>query len=155
MDATETENAVDALLNQYDVEYIVTLVGPTRRDKWDCDQWRVLLQGPKSKRPIAARFETSFYTGTGLRKGNGKDKKSPLYRERPVKPSAASVLYSLLLDFETSHQSFSHWCDAFDYNSDSMKDFNLYQQCCEIGKQLSTIFNHEQRKALSEALQDY
>lgn len=126
-----TDEKIDALLIEWGVPYSAKLVGETKRDEWVCDKWAVTL----------GSLSTDFFTGTGLRK--------------KVKPSAASVLHSLLLDASANDRSFNDWCSDYDYSNDSMKAFETYQACCAIGEKLRKIFNHAQRETLRELLEGY
>ena len=44
-------------------------------------------------------------------------------------PSAADVLYCLVMDASTSDVSFADWCDTFGYNPDSIADGQTYKAC--------------------------
>lgn len=74
---------------------------------------------------------------------------------QPKKPKNSDIMYSLLLDSEASSYSFSEWCDNFGYESDSIKALNIYQACCNIGKQLNKVFSQEQLQQMKIALEDY
>lgn len=141
---------------------------------WKHDLWQFTLSSPKRdgdphSRPAASMSET-FKTGLGHRvkpKGfvsgwhHGYVRPGTLAAEQnmklmtPVKPTAASVLYSILLDGEAQHQSFRDWAGDFGYDADSINAFTTYQACCKIGESLSKIFTREQRASLQEALQEY
>jgi hypothetical protein len=108
-----------------------------------------------------------FFTGMALRKKAKmptweKNRVGPRGIERwhrendkPQAPRAATVLHSTLMDARALDTSFEYWCDDFGYSSDSIKHLNVYQACCEIGKKINAMFNHEQRKHLNELLEDY
>lgn len=72
-----------------------------------------------------------------------------------VCPTAASVLYSLVLDSEASGVSFSDWCESFGYDDDSISSLNTYQACCEIAKRMRKVFSLVHIENLRELLQDY
>lgn len=134
-------------------------------DKWSC----AFTKGDGRE----AHEEFEFYTGLGHRKPaewkfgcrgyDGGPKPTPgtlLYEHwqadaRPQAPHAADVLHSIILDSSAVGQSFQSWCDEFGYDSDSRKAEATYRACQENADKLSRIFNHQQREALAEALQDY
>lgn len=164
MDSKEIESAVNESLAGMDIEMKAVHVGlTTRENNWECDAWRITFTH-KMRRNVDQTFD--FYTGLGHRKAPS----IPYYMKhehpsrikqwkeqngKPVKSSAASVLYSLVMDASANDQSFNDWCSNFGYDTDSMKAFNTYQACCNISKQLYTLFTHAQIEALRELLQDY
>lgn len=74
---------------------------------------------------------------------------------KPVKPRAANVLHSLLMDSTANDFSFNDWCEEYDYSSDSISAFNTYQACCKIGTELHKIFDREQITTLRDMMQDF
>lgn len=147
MNAKESDATINAKLVEWNITYKARYVGQVQRDKkWDCDQWDVTFSKLAGK-----SFRTDYYKGLGLR---SKIKESSFSTGgKPVKPEAAGVLYSLLLD--ASEQSFSYWCGDLGYDTDSIKAFNTYHACERIGKELRTVFDREQRAELSKLLEDY
>jgi hypothetical protein len=168
------EAKVDELLAQAGVRFDVRYVGRIKKDggvgskPWDCDQWAITL----SKGTVV--WNTSYYTGLGLRKamrpgadGLRVERKNPEPRNtndwhrwneahlKPIKPTAASLMYSLLLDGSALDESFPNWCGNFGYSTDSLKALNTYNECCAIGQQLRLLFTYAQRADLLLALQDY
>lgn len=164
---------VDAYLAEIGMTFETFYVGQTKRDDWGCFEWRVALyetksiwsNGQKSKPPLLA---TPYYMGLAHRhpkKGafqppKGASKNSLAYEawERgctaPTPPTAAEVLYSLMLDGEAINESFSDWCSDLGYDSDSIKALNTYRECEETGKLLRKVFTHEQRERLRELTQN-
>ena len=134
------KNRIDAMLQARNIKFSAVLVGPTVRDKWECDAWRVSF----------GKFTTDYFTGTGHRKQA--NKYMPL---KPVAPCAADVLYSLILDAEACEQSYQDWCDNFGYESDSIKALNTYRACEAIGHELRKVFDHATRESFRNVLQDY
>ena len=137
----EIENKVDALLQSYGVPFSARYAGVVTKPDWDIDgkgqrvdAWRVNVGG----------FETDYFSGLGLRKDGA-----------PVTPSAAEVLYGLLLNAEAGDMSFYEWCGEFGYSDDSIKALNIYKQCEETARALKKVFTHDQMAELREALQDY
>lgn len=155
----EIKDRIDAMLTEKFYEFQVFATGQTKRGDWDCDSWRVIFTGPGKR-----RMETSYYTGLGLRKSkhpmpNLKNSHlSPrewkAQNEKPVPPRAGEVLHSLLLDGDAINQSFNDWCDNFGVDPDSMKQFKMYQECCETGAQLRKLFSHEFQSQLQELTQE-
>lgn len=141
---------------------------------WPCDEWQVTFRN-ESKNQI----DTEYSTGIGHRvlrhiyKNDNKAKKdfiavknhlTPkternitllLAISEPTKPTPASVLYSLISDSSALDTSFEYWCDDYGYDTDSIRHFNIYQQCCNIGKQMKQVFTNKQIETLKEMLQDY
>lgn len=72
-----------------------------------------------------------------------------------VSPTAASVLYSLLLDSDCGYELFEDFCDNFGYDQDSIKALEIYKTCQKNAKQLTNLFTHEQLEVLRELLEDY
>ena len=156
-----TDSAVDNLLAQQGIKFSVALIGETKREDWTCDAWRFTLSAGKQA------YTGDFYTGIGHRKavkGAPADKGNPntLYREdwekrwlNPVAPSAASVLYSLLLDSRAADMSFDDWASEYGYSDDSIKALESYRACCKTARELRGIFKPEVREALQALLQDY
>lgn len=161
----EIDAQVADFLAGANVVYSIRLIGATTRDKWQCDEWRVSFKGANSV------FKTEYFTGTGHRKDTaitamqrrslqGCNPKSIAWQDmlkgmKPVPPSAASVLHSLLLDSRAIDQSFLDWCDEYGSDSDSRKALAMYEACCESGRKMRELFTSAQRETLSNLLQDY
>lgn len=145
------------------VTYAVRLVGETKRDEWKCDEWRVTFKANRID------FTTPFYTGTGHRAApkkhvwgapaaNDHGPYARRWREdnaKPVAPTAATVLASLIMDGAAIDESFADWCANFGYEEDSRKALQTYTDCCETGRKLRMLFTHPQRDALAAMLQDF
>lgn len=161
----EIENKVDALLQSYGVPFSARYSGEVTKADWGIDgkgqrvdAWRVNVGG----------FETDYFSGLGNRgpapkptDGGPPPRRGTLLYEQlealrePVTPSAAGVLYGLLLDAAAGGMSFSEWCGEFDYSDDSIKALNIYKQCEETARELGKVFSGAQMAELREALQDY
>lgn len=163
---------VKKYLEELDINYNVIYKGGTTRNGWECDSWEVEFKKGKNV------FTEKYFTGLGLRLKKpafralnkkaqefyGKRSfvvvsedflKGRRYSVHVVPPTAAGVLYSLLLDASANDYSFNDWCDCFGYNNDSMADFKLYQKCCNIARELRGIFCYNELKKLGEILEDY
>lgn len=164
-------DAVDAFLNDAQITYSVRYVGETvREDNWHCDAWRVSfhlgtqangyrLPGFAGK---PAKIETDYYTGLGCRRETKKPgiKTTKTIGNKwviaePVKPRAAGVLQSLLMDGDAVDYCFTDWCANYGYSDDSISALTVYKSCCDIAKQLRQIFTRAQIDELRELLSDY
>lgn len=139
METIETQSAVDNFLSANGIKFDVRLVGATKRDDWECDAWRVKLSGKHI-------FETDYFTGIGHRNK---------VTRRAKNPTAADVLYSLVLDSSAADQSFDDWCGDYGYSNNSLKAFDTYRACCKNGAEMRKLFSPDQRRKLAELLQDY
>lgn len=178
----EIENAVDDILQNAGIAYTVGYRGVKKNafgGTHSMDQWSI--EFTSEKKPNEPE-EFDFFTGFGhrapanhsdkIRASYGfqglteKDKKGlTMYgrhylarveeMRKPVAPSAASVLYSLLLDASAVGQSFESWCSEFGYDSDSRKAYAIYEACQKNADKLNRVIPHAVQSALSEALQDY
>jgi len=166
MDTTTTKTAVDEFLVRCNVRFSVSLAqrDHVNDDGWKSDAWNVRLQSGKLD------MNTMFYTGTGHRAKPEGYVASRIKREygklaersrewiaacKPVAPSAASVLFSLLSEGEAVDQSFVDWCAEFGYDEDSRKALRTYEACCESGVRLRKLFTPTQRAELADLLKDY
>lgn len=147
---------VDAKLAEFRIAYNVRHVGETARDgDWKCDHFRVSFNS----------YETDYYTGLGHRKSR-RNEKNPYtprtiaheewdkYNLIVVKPKAADVLHSLLMDAEAANMSFRDWCGEYGMNSDSIKDRGTYDACCEVGVGMRRTFTRAQIEELRTMMQD-
>lgn len=131
----EIDQSVKTYLESIGVVYTAVYVGQSVQwGEQTVDSYRVSFN----------KFTTDYHMGLGNRKLN-----------KPVSPTAASVLYSLLMDAQSIETSFEHWCSDLGYDADSISALNIYTACCKVGKELNKVFTPEQRTHLSELLQDY
>lgn len=148
------EEAVAAHLATHGITYAAALVGETKRDGWTCDEWRVSFTKRAQSGGKIAEMETRFYTGTGHRKAPAK-RASWTNEPRPVAPTAANVLHSLLMDAQGAEQPFDYWAADYGYDTDSIKALNIYNACCDIRRQVNTFFTRDEREQLRAMLEDY
>lgn len=161
----EIEIKVDALLQSYGVSFSARYSGEITKADWGIDgkgqrvdAWRVKV----------GSYEIDYFSGLGNRtpapksaNGGPPPRRGTLLYEqlealrKPVAPSAAGVLYSLLSDAEAGDMSFSEWCGEFGCDNDSIKALNIYKQCEETARALGKVFTRAQMAELREALQDY
>jgi len=162
------------------IVYAVTYVGhvPKHADDkdWEHDSWSVSFRAPNKMivfpfrtgiglraEPTAqarnmAKYQFPGLTANDISRRTSWGKRYLAYLEtlrKPKAPTAASVLNCLLSDAQAASMSFMDWASDFGYDTDSMKAFATYNECCEIGKKLGTIFNRELQAKLQDALQDY
>lgn len=167
-------SAIELSIEQWltDNKIAVSITGgyATKRDSWECDQWRVAIW----RKAESFIFETDYFTGTGHRAYSainqlavkrataGLQVGSIAYRNaiRHIQkvsqtPHVASVLHSLVMDAISAEESFSSWCDNFGYSSDSIQAFNTYQACEKIRHDILKVITIKQLQELQELLQDY
>lgn len=156
-----TDQAIADYLTAASIDYTAALMGETTRDEWACDEWRVTFTKRAQPGGKPAEIETRFYTGTGHRKTTkGRKSTDPHGRfssdaTRPVTPTAANVLHSLLMDAQGAEQPFDYWAADYGYDTDSIKALNIYNACCEIRRQVNTFFTYAEREQLRAMLEDY
>lgn len=166
----EIEIAVNTLLVEAKITVSATYAGQTKRDNWECDAWRFVFERqtrPDPSKPYA-RMTQDYYTGLGHRKS-----KTPMPDDiaclrpgilrrvewekqnvKPVAPQVAGVIHSLILDGEADDMSFSNWCDNFGYDTDSIRAFNIYQECCACARQAREFFGRDLLAQLKTATGD-
>ena len=164
IESKQIEKNVEAKLLELNIEYSVVYIGERKRENWDCDAWNVTFK-KKDK-----SFSTEYYTGLGRRTFKNKiaerneptsNKKSVHYAQWvehnivPVKPNDAGVLHSLCMDSQAIDDSFDNWASGYGYDADSLKAFNIYQQCCKIAKEMLQVFSYKDISKFNELLQDY
>lgn len=128
-----TDEKVAEYLTSIGIPYTATYAGATVRENWKCDVWRCKL----------ANQEFEFFTGLGHR------------NPKPVPPSAASLLYSLILDRSAGTQTFDNWCAEIGYDPDSRKALATYLACQANAVKLERVFTSEQLAELETMLEDY
>ena len=140
------------------VTFSARLLGENNRDGWTCDEWRVAFQRVHldSRLPVRdkAALETAYYTGTGHHAKPAK-RTSWDNAPRPVAPTAASVLYSLLQDASGADENFHDWCANYGYDTDSRKALATYEACCIIRADVNKFFTVSERAELAAILEDY
>lgn len=162
----EIDKNIDNYLASQNIKFEIRFIADMSTDKeWSHDLWQYTF----SQFGKAGLFTDQFKTGTGLRqldkkayKPSGFEYLHPSRKKlwvsensKPVSPTAASVLYCTILDASALDTSFEYWCADYGYDTDSIRHFNIYQQCCNIGKQMKQVFTNKQIETLREMLQDY
>jgi hypothetical protein len=147
----EADKAVAEYLQSIGVAYSTVYLGERTEDKWKHDAWSVTF----ARRPSHGVEHFEFRTGTGLRKANKHRKDSMFYREVPVAPTAASVLYSLTLDSSAVGISFASWCGEFGYDTDSREAERIYRACQDNADKLARILSSTEQSHIANLLLDY
>lgn len=161
---TEQDKIVADYLQSIGADYSARLLGETTRDDWKCDEWRVAFQ--RKGKPMIA---THYYTGTGHRK-SARPMPADIARlgarilarvewekanVEPVKPTAARVLYSLILEAQGAEEPFDDWCADYGFDQDSRKALATCDACCAIHRQVNAFFTNDEREQLRTMLEDY
>lgn len=146
-------------LNELDIEKIH--VQKTTRDKWECDQWLVNIEGQTfdyftgmgHRKPARGAPERQKYFG-GIGKSLSQERWDSEYM-KPVKPDNVGILHSLVLDSDVLDYSFDNWCDMYGFDNDSRKSHKIYEQCIENAHRLKKCFDAASLQNLRNILQDY
>lgn len=117
------------------IEYVAE-VNKTDWGTRPVDQWAITISNK------AGTWRTDYFTGLGLRK-NG----------RPVKPTEAAVLESLMMDAQAAESNFVDWCSEFGYSDDSIRAFNMYRACLETAVMLRKYYTKDQLDAARAAME--
>jgi hypothetical protein len=72
----------------------------------------------------------------------------------PVPPSAADVLYSLILDSDALDRSFEEWACDFGYDTDSRKALDTYLDCQRAGHEVRALLGDD-FQAFADASREY
>lgn len=121
----------------------ISYVGKTKRDDWDCYEWRVTITSKSGE------WTTSYYCGLGhVIKGK-------IGEPKPKAPSVDDVLHSLCMDSSAEDQNFADWCAYLGYSDDSIKSLNIYKQCLDIGRALRKHLGRDVVETLRIQLQDH
>jgi hypothetical protein len=152
--ANEIDTAVDAFLESAGIFYNAAGGNRTTRENhgagkpWECFAWRVSFH--RTGKP--GNLATDFFRGLGHVKPRRHHFEG---FERPLAPTAAAVLYSLILDSDAADQSFMDWCADYGYSDDSLSALDTYRACCAIAVKLRAFFSTDERAKLADLLADY
>ena len=103
------------------------------------DNWRKNANKYQVKISYFDKFYvTDYYMGSALTR----------------KPSKKDVLYSFIAD-DVTGMNFEEFCSEFGYDNDSKKALRIFKACKEQTENFYRLFNEEERKILSELLNDY
>lgn len=143
---------VQAYLAAQGVTFEATGGARIKRDDWDCFAWQTTFTRARDGKRVSQYFE--YYTGIGHVKPYSPHMRGHNLPDRPTVPTAADVLYSLILDSSAIEESFANWCDEYGYDSDSIKHLTTYQACCENAKKLRQVFTREELDKLRDLTSD-
>lgn len=178
---SDTDKTVQGFLNSIGVKYAFNYVGAADSKEWAHDLFTVSFAAT-GKAPITTEYKTG--TGhridiakkgkftltqsgefkkhaellgesiTAVRFGVGANKGFGFSLYVPA-PTAASVLFSLLLDMHCGADTFADFCANCGYDEDSRKAHEIYLACQQSGAKLRKVFTSEQITHLQDLLQDY
>jgi hypothetical protein len=69
-------------------------------------------------------------------------------------PTAADVLYCLVLDAQASDELFETWADNFGYDQDSRKAEAMYNECRKIAYEMRKVFTPAQIDHIAELVRE-
>jgi len=69
-------------------------------------------------------------------------------------PTAADVLYCLVLDAQASDELFETWADNFGYDQDSRKAEAIYNECRKIAHEMRKVFTPAQIDHIAELVRE-
>lgn len=156
------ETAVTETLASAGIRYRAVLIGPTVRDGWQCDAWRVRFERLADP---AVGFDLDYFTGTGHRKMPPHPAGAPFRpgtlaheqwaaRGTPVAPHPTGVLASVVLD-DTRGADFDSWCADLGMSTDSRKALAIYEQCQRQTRAAREFFGPTVFARIAEILEDY
>lgn len=178
--AAQIRANVDAYLQSIGVVYSADFV-PQRLSRNSAEKnksinWRVKFHNSARK----SNFETDYMQGIGhipevprCAKGNNYDmvqaraeaaEKGIYYSKKQdhcswggkkiPAPSAADVLYSLVLDADATQYDFEEWASNFGYDTDSRKAEQLYNDCRKIASEMRKVFSSVQVAHIAELVRE-
>jgi hypothetical protein len=100
-----------------------------------------------------ARLDRSYHTKNRLILDELQTGRCDLGKTK--QPTAADVIYCLLLDYDSGVMSFDEFCNEFGYDNDSMTNFKVYRTCTESAKKLSLIFSASDIESLCVILEGF
>jgi hypothetical protein len=146
-----------------EIKYVGEVDSPWDAAPCRVDQWQVTIKG----------WSIPYYTGLGCRsepkiKPRYDGARPPRYgtlayetmmREvdatrKPVKPTIANVLRSLMLDSDAGSESFNDFCSNFGYDNDSIKALNVYKACMDIHDNMRKVFDRKTLDDIRKATED-
>ena len=139
----------------------IEYVGDRSRDtEWPHDEWRIELSN------TSGYWSTVYKTGLGHRKypkGFIVEKKlnprclafeQQERKKKPVKPSIADVMHSLLLDASAADENFHDWCGNYGYSDDSISALNTYKLCLETATALRKYIEQDVLAQVRKAVEE-
>jgi hypothetical protein len=174
--SNESRDAINALCARHDVTMSAVFVPQSfsrhSAEKTHTLNWRVTFASPKR-----GAFALDYSQGIGHVPGNqiartlydeqimGKPWETGRYNPNPrgsfavtrplPAPSAADILYCIVLDDTCEHSSFEDWASDMGYDTDSRKAEQIYNQCREQSRDARRILGRELMTEAAELLKDY
>lgn len=168
---TEQQLAVNELLRISNIELRAVLVSELVEDS---EKWRHDLYRVEFLRSNVLLFSTQYSCGVGHRTNSSCSHVPDNKRKRLIKalhidkknmrgnvvqqwlivPTAADVLYSLLIDAQCGSETFEYFCSNCGYDTDSRKALETYLACQEMSVKLRKLGGDLLRK-LETLLEDY
>jgi hypothetical protein len=134
-------------------KYEINFVSKVDQKPWPHYLWSVKINGElftyKTGLGHAVKSDTYF-----LKKSDQDQYRGRLIKiystkhclEYAIEPKIENILNSLFLDSEANCMSFQNWCSEFGYNTDSIKDSQIYQECCKIDSQVRRVLGPDYQK---------
>ncbi|CAB4196364.1 hypothetical protein UFOVP1299_77 [uncultured Caudovirales phage] len=123
-----------------DLDISIKYIGKINDAEWPHYLWSVNIN--------SGEYVTFYKTGLG-------HAKHTCGVEGILVPEPAMVMHSLIMDSEAGDLVFEEWCDNFGFNSDSIKDHDIYTACIAIAKGLKKCFGRERIEEMRTALSDF
>lgn len=146
---SDADKSVRNLLEASEITFEARYTGfHSDAEAWEHDCWIVRIGD--------ATFD--YNTGIGHRgklKVGGFARKSPEIEYYAVLPTAASVLYSLMLDAHLGGDTFEEFCSSLGYDTDSRRALAMYLDCQNIRQKLRKVIPAALWEALQNLLEDY
>lgn len=146
---SEADKSVRHLLEASEITFEARHTGlHSDADGWEHDSWIVRIGD--------ATFD--YKTGIGHRgklKVGGFARKSPAIEYYAVLPTAASVLYSLMLDAQYGEDTFEEFCGSLGYDTASRRALAMHLKCQNIQQKLHKIISAALWETLQNLLEDY
>ncbi len=128
--------------------HFVRKVEKSKTNDWGHFAW--VCEFTRIGKPDTVQFNYKMGLGHIVR-----SKRPEYIPDKPKAPSAADLLYSVLLDASYSAITFEDFCNNLGYDTDSRKALETYLLCQENGKKLGEIFTNAEEAELNSLLEDF
>lgn len=177
----EKDRVIQEYLNANNIKYGFHYVGPVNSKEWPHDLFNVSFTAV-GKEPMTSEYKTGIGHRIEAKSGEfGRATQSAIKAHRDAlgvygvsgnptlfavhrgahpslfvpAPTAARVLYSLILDADDGSETFDDFCTSCGYDTDSRKALEIYHECQKTLIKLRKVFSGAQLEKLRELLQDY
>jgi hypothetical protein len=154
MSANNVEQSVTDALMRWNIGFevdggrrMVRPSGGLHSKPWPCFGWLVTL----TNRGTRKTMQLPYYCGLA----HATKPKHSSMTARPIPPTPAAVLWSLLSDATAGTMSFQDWCSDYGYSDDSLTALGTYRACCASARQLAEVFTRDQMAELQTMLEGY